>query len=116
MPLTFQKLSLSTVYILHASKIITNVSFQVWPDSSDLLLHDLLYGIIGKVLVERVQRRNIVFSEYVLWIKSQPKVAKFVPFSFFLYAIATKTASANVKSHIEKNEKKIHKIIDPVEL
>ena len=66
MPLTFQKLSLSTVYILHASKIITNVSFQVWPDSSDLLLHHVLYGIIGKVLVERVQRRNIVFSEYVL--------------------------------------------------
>ena len=35
------------------------------------------------------------------------KSCKICPIFFFLYAIATKTASANVKSHIEKNEKKI---------
>ena len=43
------------IYSLHPACLKNyHKSFQVWPDSSDLLLHDLLYGIIGKVLVERV--------------------------------------------------------------
>ena len=39
--------------------------------------------------------------------KANQKLQNLSHFLFFLYAIATKTASANVKSHIEKNEKKI---------
>ena len=42
----------------------------------------MLHGIIGWVLVERVQR-NIVFSEYVLWIKSQ----KLQNLSHFLFML-----------------------------
>ena len=49
--------------------------------------------LVFTVLVERVQR-NIVFSD--MFCELWPKVAKFVPFSLY----DTKTASANVKSHI----------------